>query len=189
MKQKEPERELTPEEERVLIGFTVSAGAALTFILVILIVILCQGCKTIEYVPVPEVHTEYHHTTDSVFHTDSIIDRQTTIIQQVDSATMAQYGIKLEQAQKAWLIQSDRFYKEIERLKSAKTDTVLKTDSIPYPEPGPTEYIPAEFTAWQKFRMNLGGIAFWLLLIGAGIGLYKTRAKWLPWLLKLLRKL
>ena len=54
------------------------------------------------------------------------------------------------------------------------------------PEPYP---VPAELTAWQKFRMNLGGIAFWLLIIGAGIGLFKTRTKWLPWLLKLLHKL
>ena len=193
MKQKESERELTPEEERVLRGCTFSAGTALVFVLVVLLAFLLHSCKTV-YVdrpyPVPEVHTEHHYHTDSVNHTDSVIDHQTTIIREVDSATMAQYGIRLAQAEKAWLIQSDKLYKEIERLRESKHDSVFIHDSIPVPYPVPEPYpVPAELTAWQEFRMNLGGIAFWLLIIGAGIGLFKTRTKWLPWLLKLIGKL
>ena len=107
-----------------------------------------------------------------------MIDHQTTIIREVDSATMAQYGIRLAQAEKAWLVQSDKLYKEIERLRESKRDSVFIHDSIPVPYPVPEPYpVPAELTAWQKFRMNLGGIAFWLLIIGAGIGLFKTRTK------------
>lgn len=187
---KDPELpELTPEQQQLLGGCLISAGSAAMLVFILTILLCFSSCRT-QYVPVPEVHTEYHHTTDSVFHTDSVIDYQTTIIREVDSATMAQYGIRLAQAEKAWLVQSDKLYKEIERLRESKHDSVFIHDSIPVPYPVPEPYpVPAELTAWQKFLMNLGGIAFWLLIIGAGIGLFKTRAKWLPWLLKLLHKL
>lgn len=88
-----------------------------------------------EVLTVPEVHNFYHHNTDSVFINDSVIDHQTTIIKEVDSATMAQFGIQLERQQRAWLVQNDRLMKEISMLKQSKTDTVHIRDSIPVPYP------------------------------------------------------
>ncbi len=84
---------------------------------------------------VPEVHNFYHHDTDSVFINDSVIDHQVTFVKEVDSATMAQFGIQLERQQKAWLIQNERLMKEISMLKQSKTDTVHIRDSIPVPYP------------------------------------------------------
>lgn len=84
---------------------------------------------------VPEVHNFYHHDTDSVFTNDSVIDRQTTIIREVDSITMAQFGIQLDRQQRAWLVQNERLMKEISMLKQSKTDTVHIRDSIPVPYP------------------------------------------------------
>jgi hypothetical protein len=84
---------------------------------------------------VPEVHNFYHHDTDSVFINDSVIDRQTTIIREVDSATMAQFGIQMERQQKAWLVQNEKLMKEISMLKQSKNDTVHIRDSIPVPYP------------------------------------------------------
>ena len=78
---------------------------------------LCS-CTTTRYVTVPEVHEQHHWHTDSVHKTDSVINNQTTVIREVDSATMAQYGIRLDKAQRAWLIQNDRLQREIERLQS-----------------------------------------------------------------------
>ena len=80
---------------------------------------------------VPEVHNFYHHNTDSVFINDSVIDHQVTVIREVDSATMAQFGIQLERQQRAWLIQNERMMKEMSMLKQSKTDTVHIRDSIP----------------------------------------------------------
>lgn len=115
-----------------------------------IVLFFMSGCRTVyQPYPVPEVHTEHHYHTDSVSHTDSIIDHQTTIIRQVDSATMAEYGIRLAQAEKAWLIQSDKLYKEIDKLRSMKIDSVFVHDSIPYAVPGPKEYIN-ELKWWQK---------------------------------------
>jgi len=127
--------------------------------------LLC-GCKT-KYVPVPEVHHEYHHTTDSVFHTDSIIDRQTTIIREVDSLTMAQYGITLKNMERAWLVQSDKLYKEIERLKQLKRDTIEVRDSInvPYPVEVVKE-VTQPLKQWQK------GLIWWGVICLVAIILY-----------------
>ena len=102
------------------------------FLLAIISLVIACSPKVLT---VPEVHNFYHHDTDSVFINDSVIDHQTTIIREVDSATMAQFGIQLEKQQRAWLIQNERLMKEISMLKQSKSDTVHIRDSIPVPYP------------------------------------------------------
>lgn len=125
------------------------------------------SCKHVEYVTVPEVHTEYHHTTDSVRQVDSIIDHQTTVIREVDSATMARYGIRLENAQRAWIIQNERLMREIQQLREAKTDSLVRHDSIPYPVPVKeyVRYVPktVKILAWIGATVLLGLVG-WLAI-------------------------
>ena len=109
--------------EAVLIGIFL-ALVALWFL---------TSCTTTKVVTVPEVHEVHHHHTDSVFKRDSVIDHETTTIRELDSAAIAQYGIKLERAERAWLIQTDRLQRELSELKEAKSDTVIQRDSVPYP--------------------------------------------------------
>lgn len=131
-----------------------------------LIIAMLTSCKHVEYVTVPEVHTEIHHTIDSVRQVDSVIDRHTVVVREVDSATMAQYGIQLEHAQRAWLIQSDRLQREIERLRETKGDTVIIRDSVPVPYPievvKKETYVPGlvRFLAWIGGILLLVVIAF-----------------------------
>lgn len=101
-------------------------------IAIMVMMYLCS-CTTTRVVTVPEVHEVHHHHTDSVFKRDSVIDHKTTTIRELDSAAMAQYGIKLERAERAWLIQTDRLQRELSELKEAKSDTVIQRDSVPYP--------------------------------------------------------
>ena len=103
----------------------------LSFLAILLSVYACSP----KVLTVPEVHNFYHHDTDSVFINDSVIDHQTTLIREVDSATMAQFGIQLERQQRVWLIQNERLMKEISMLKQSKSDTVHIRDSIPMPYP------------------------------------------------------
>ena len=86
-------------------------------------------------VTVPEIHHEYHSHTDSVIRRDSVIDRKNTIIREVDSAMMAEYGITLKNAERAWLIQSDRMQREIQQLRESRSDTVEVRDTINVPYP------------------------------------------------------
>ena len=102
--------------------------------LTLCVVILMSGCSP-KVVAVPEVHHEYQSHTDSVIICDSVIDRQTNIIREVDSATMSQYGITLKNAERAWLIQSDRLQREIQQLKERSNDTIEVRDTINVPYP------------------------------------------------------
>lgn len=128
-------------------------------VILTIIFVSMAGCRTVyKPYPVPEIHTEHHYHTDSVNHTDSIIDYQTTIIREVDSTTMAQYGIRLAQAEKAWLIQSDKLYKEIEKLRTSKRDSIFIHDSIPYPVDVIRE-VEKPLKQWQK------GLIWWGVIV------------------------
>ena len=149
-------------------------GRMLAFLIVwavVLTIIFCSlaGCRTVyQPYPVPEVHTEHHYHNDSVSRVDSIIDHQTTIIQQVDSATMAEYGIRLANAEKAWLIQSNNLYKEIEKLRSNRVDSVVVHDSIPVPYPVEVvKEVEKPLKQWQKTLIWWGVIctAIFVLIV------------------------
>ena len=119
---------------------------------------------------VPEVHNFYHHDTDSVFINDSVIERQTTIIREVDSATMAQFGIQMERQQRAWLIQNDLLKKEISMLKQSKNDTVHIRDSIPVPYP-----VEKKVTAKERLGYLTNDLIVILCLGGVVLLIFKRK--------------
>ena len=124
------------------------------------------SCTTTKYVTVPEVHEHWHHSTDTIRQTDSIIDRQTTTIREVDSATMAKYGIQMKDMQRAWLIETNRLLRELSELRKTSTDTIHERDSIPYPVEVVKE-VPAQPSWWQRFLMYVGGITSSLMIVVA----------------------
>lgn len=171
---KYPKPVKTPPEEPVVPSsfWALLAGICMGFLMA-----TCVSCTTTKYVEVPgPTHTEYVHRTDSFWQTDTLIDKETTIIREADSATLARYGIQLQSAQKAWLIQSEKLQREIEKLKQTKADTVHVTDSIPYPVEVPVE-VPAQLTWWQHLRIHLGGFTCWLLILAAGVGVFRIIRK------------
>ena len=147
-------------------------------ILFVIVCVVMASCKT-KVVTVPEVHEHWHHTTDTIERTDSVIDHQTTIVREVDSATMARFGIELNGMQKAWLVETDRLQRELSALRETRTDTIIERDSIPVPYPVEKE-VPAQLSKWQKVKMGAGSVA----LIGGGLvlvfGLLKLKKKILP---------
>lgn len=114
---------------------------------VILAIIALTACTTTQYVPVEKVRTEYrdlyHTKTDSVYVSDSVFIRE-----KGDTILIEKYH-----------------YLYRDRLQ-VDTAYVCVTDSIEVPYP-----VPAQLTRWQKFRMEFGGIAFWILLAAIGIGI------------------
>lgn len=140
----------------------------------LLLLIAMGSCTTTKYVTVPEVHEYWHHQTDTIHKTDSVIDRQTMTIREVDSATMARYGIQLKDIQRAWLIETNRLQRELSELRQSHTDTIHERDSIPYPVEV-TKEVPAQPSWWQRFLMHVGGITSSLLLIMAVWWFVKNR--------------
>lgn len=133
------------------------------------------SCRSVKYVTVPEVHTEYKHLTDTVIKIDSVKVNEQVVVREVDSATMAQYGITLNAMQKAWLIDRNRLEQTINQLREVKVDTVCVTDSIPFPVEVVKE-VPAKLNWWQQVRLHLGGGVIFLLVLYVviyGVRLYK----------------
>ena len=124
------------------------------------------SCKTKEYVPVVEHHTDtlrlVQHHRDSIYLHDSTFVRE--FIQ----------GDTVRIITEMWHTQ----YRD--RL---KTDTVYrsKVDSVPVPVPvEKIVKVEKPLTWWQQARLHLANIILVLLTIFAGIKLWKYRKKILP---------
>lgn len=112
----------------------------LLYIILLTIAICLTSCRSIKYVPVETVKTEYK-TRDSI-RFDSIYEHDSIFL----------------------FVKGDTVYKEKYRYKYRyltinKTDTVVKTDSIQVPCP-----VEKQLTKWQKIKMELGGWAFGMTL-------------------------
>ena len=172
----DPYKGMTDEERmKACLRHMVAMGVAL--LLALTVCALLGSCTTTKYVTVPEVHEHWHHSTDTIRQTDSIIDRQTTTIREVDSATMARYGIQMKDIQRAWLIETNRLQRELSELRQTHTDTIHERDSIPYPVEVVRE-VPAELTWWQRTRLYIANAA--LALLAAAVAVWVAKKKFLP---------
>ena len=124
-----------------------------TFVLTIGVVLFMLSCKT-EYIPVETSHTEHHWHTDSIKEVDSVIHERHTTIMQLDSVAMAQYGIQLKNAERAWLVKSWELERQIENLQrlTAYRDTIRDTIQVPYP-------VEKKLSKWQQTKIDWGGWA------------------------------
>lgn len=110
------------------------------FIFLFAVVMSLLSCRSVKYVPVETVKTEYK-TRDSI-RFDSIYRRDSVFLYK-NGDTVYQYK-----------------YKYLYRyLTINKTDTLIKTDSIQVPYP-----VEKQLSKWQSIKMELGGWAFSILI-------------------------
>lgn len=147
---------------------------SVTFLaLAIALLLSFSGCTSpTKVVTVPEVHELHHWHSDTIRQTDSVVNNQTTVIREVDSATMAQYGIRLDKAQRAWLIQNDRLQREIERLQSISNTSDTVRDSIPVPYPV-EKMVPRERSKVEWGLIVMGILSLMILILYVVIKLRK----------------
>lgn len=133
----------------------------------LLLAVLCS-CKQTEYVPVIETRDVHHWHTDSVKEKDSTYHEKTTIIQQLDSAEMARYGIQLKSAERAWLVKTAELERQIEQLMamSATKDSVHDSVPVPYPV---KEYVAKPLSGWQWFQIWAGRLVLIALALAAAV--------------------
>lgn len=145
-------------------------------IIILTAVAMLTGCRTTKYVTVPEVHTEHHWHTDTVRERDSTHTERETIIRELDSVSMAKYGIRLQQTERAWLVltrEMERRMRELEH-QVATRDTIH--DSIPNPYPVYVEKEVAKpLTRWQRARIHMGELLLALIAAAAGFGLWRLK--------------
>lgn len=130
--------------------------------LLIMALLFCS-CETTKFVAVPQQHTEHHWHKDSVMIIDSVISEKETTIMQLDSSAMAQYGIQLKEAEKAWLVRTAELERQIQKIINLSSTNDTVRDSIPYPVEV-TKEVPATLTWWQQLRIDVGGIMIFLLI-------------------------
>ena len=137
-------------------------------LIAIIVGMLLSGCTTPKVITVPEVHHEYYHTSDNVYEVDSVKSEKTTTIRERDSVAMAKYGIRLENAEKAWLVETNQLQFELNRLKEYFGSVAERVDSIPVPYPVEKK-VPAEINGWQWFQIWAGRIALGILLLAVTV--------------------
>lgn len=113
----------------------------LLYIILLMLAICLTSCRSIKYVPVETVKTEYK-TRDSI-RFDSIYEHDSVFL----------------------LVNGDTVYKEKYRYKYRyltinKTDTVMLTDSVQIPYP-----VEKQLTRWQQMKIELGGWAVGVIVI------------------------
>lgn len=113
----------------------------LLYIILLTLAICLTSCRSIKYVPVETVKTEYK-TRDSI-RFDSIYEHDSIFL----------------------FVNGDTVYKEKYRYKYRyltinKTDTVMLTDSVQIPYP-----VEKQLTRWQRMKIELGGWAFGMAII------------------------
>lgn len=141
-------------------------------IVILIVILLLTSCKSVEYVPVTETHTEHHWHTDSVHTTDSIYHEKETTVMQLDSAAMAKYGIQLQKAERAWLVKSKELERRIEQLMQLSQTKDTVRDSIPVPYPV-TQYVEKKLSWMQKSLMGVGLLSIMALVIIIALWLKK----------------
>ena len=161
-------------DDAVTIGCLQGVGFVVMFIIALAICAMFSSCTTTKYVPMVETHEEHHWHTDSIYQTDSIIRETNTTIMQLDSAAMAQYGIQLRSAERAWLVRTQELERQLQQMARLIQDRDTVHDSIPYPVPVIQE-VPAQLTWWQEARQHIANILLYLLGMLAAYWLIKKK--------------
>lgn len=109
--------------------------AVLCLMCLIVLAAMLSGCKSVEYVPVETVKTEYqdkwHFARDSVYLSDSVYIR--------------------EKGDTVWLERYRTLYRDRE---IRDTAFIERTDSVDVPYP-----VEKQLTRWQQTKMDFGGLA------------------------------
>lgn len=151
------------QEQRERAGCLEVALCILSFIGALIICALMGSCTTERQVTVPETHIEHHWHTDTLLQHDSIHNEHTTVVRELDSAQMAEYGIRLKEAERAWLVESSQLRYMLSQLQHRAEihDTVRDTIANLYPV---DRVVQAQLSGWQHFLMWTGVIALIVLI-------------------------
>lgn len=114
-------------------------------ILAIIISLLFSSCKSIQYIPVETVKTEYVTKTDTFIQKDSLVMHDSVYIHSKgDTVWYEKWHTKYK----------DRIVTKV------VVDSFIKTDSVQVPYP-----VEKKLTKWQQIKIDWGGSAMIMLAI------------------------
>ena len=140
-------------QDQMAAGCFRAVAIIVAFIIAMIVCSFFTSCKSIEYVPIIEHHTDTLIKTnvqrDSVYVHDSV-----TVTQKGDTILM------------------DRWHTKYVEREVHDTTYISKIDSIPTPYPVEVK-VEKQLTWWQQARMHIGGVVFWLSIIVAVVALVR----------------
>ena len=143
----------------------------LLYAAMILFACIMESCRSERVITVPEYHTLVAHQHDTLIQRDTVEREKRTIVRQLDSTAMADYGIRRENAERAWLVQTDALRREVSQLRKHQTDTVVVHDSIPYLVEVPViKEVEKPPNWWQRLSMRVGSAVLLLLALSLSGG-------------------
>ena len=143
------------DDERMKAGCLQLASYIVMILFGLLLCALLGSCKSVEYVPVIEHHTDTLIQTKIM--KDSVYLKDSTHVSEKNDT------VKIEH----W--RTEFFKKEVH-----DTVYISKTDSVPAPYPVVKE-VPAELNWWQRLKMKAGGLSILLCLLAFLIWIYRTK--------------
>lgn len=133
------------QQDQMAAGCFRAVAIIVAFIIAMIVCSFFTSCKSVEYVPIIEHHTDTLIKTnvqrDSVYVHDSV-----TVTQKGDTVLM------------------DRWHTKYVEKQVHDTTYVSKIDSIPTPYPVEVK-VEKQLTWWQQTRLHLANILLWLLAI------------------------
>lgn len=148
----------------------------LCLLLWLLVIGLCVSCSSGKAVIVPEVRQVVVHERDTVMFRDSVKMSSTTIVQQADSALLAEFGIRLDNMEKAWLVRQSTNKESASHSASTSRKDSIVHDSIPVPYPQ-VVYKDKKLTRWQTLKMELGFTLIMVVLTYIGMFIFEKITK------------
>jgi hypothetical protein len=134
-------------QDQMAAGCFRAVAIIVAFIIAMIVCSFFTSCKSIEYVPIIEHHTDTLIKTN-VQHDSIYINDSTVITEKGDT-------VKIE-----------KWHKKYVEKQVHDTTYVSKIDSIPTPYPVEVK-VEKQLTWWQQTRLHLANILLWLLAIAA----------------------
>jgi hypothetical protein len=146
-------------QQRMMMSNGGCGSMVLAAVVVMVVLAVMTGCKQVEYVAVPQQHTDTlwqsHSLRDSIYVHDS-----TYVFERGDTVMVEKWHTKY-------------------KLKEVYDTTYVAThDTIPAPYPVEVvKEVEKDMNWWQQTRMHIGGVVLWLIGIAAVVWLIKRYGK------------
>lgn len=117
----------------------------------VFLALMASGCRSVRYVTVPEIHTEYITKTDTVIERDSILKHDSVVVRMAGDTVYCD----------RWHTQyRDRWRDRV------RIDSIIKVDSVAVPYP-----VEKKLTRWQQVKLDLGGWMVGIILAGVAVAI------------------
>lgn len=148
----------------------------ITMLIAIALGALLSSCRSTQYIPVETIKTEIKEVHDTVKIQDTIKSEKQIVIREADTSEIerinAEYGFKLDKAQKTILILSKELQQQSHNQTEVKDSIVYRDKEVQVPYP-----VERKLSKWEQIKLVLGGWVGFIILSIIVFCVYLARGK------------